>query len=131
MEPTLPNMAIDADHDVDWTRSPDNRAIRVLLVEDSTFQRIAIEALCSAVGYVVQTAASGEEVLALLARHSTSAPPPWDLVLCDVMLQLDGISGVPIPIQVRVAESARPREHKPVSLAVRPPPRRRRAPRAA
>ena len=80
--------------------SPNASSIRVLLVEDTVFQLVALQSICTSIGYQVQTATSGEEVLALVADRD-AATPPWDLVLCDVMLKEGGLTGVDVLLHLR------------------------------
>ena len=62
--------------------SPTASSMSVLLVEDDCFQLMALRGLCNSIGYKVESASSGEEVVARLASCDASAPPPWDLVIC-------------------------------------------------
>jgi two-component system response regulator HydG len=58
----------------------------VLVVDDARSALRALEAILSREGYAVLMAASGEEALAILAKHEV------DLVLCDVkMPRMDGL----------------------------------------
>ena len=69
------------------TQRPDvvDHLARVLIVDDERHNRQLLEAMLAPEGYVVLTAASGEEAVAMVA-----AEPP-DLVLLDVMMPgMDG-----------------------------------------
>src|SRR5688572_16063240 len=62
----------------------DHRA-RVLIVDDDSHNRQLLEVMLTPEGYIVLTAASGEEALAIVERN------PPDLILLDVMMPgLDG-----------------------------------------
>jgi DNA-binding response OmpR family regulator len=62
-----------------------DRPARVLIVDDERHNRQLLEVMLAAEGFVLQTAASGEEALALVAQE---AP---DLILLDVMMPgMDG-----------------------------------------
>jgi PAS domain S-box-containing protein len=59
---------------------------RVLIVDDELRNRTLLEAMLSQEGFVLLTAASGEEALAIVAQQ-----PPPDLILLDVMMPgMDG-----------------------------------------
>ena len=69
------------------TQRPDvvDRPARVLIVDDERHNRQLLEAMLAPEGYVVLTAASGEEAMAMVAQQ------PPDLVLLDVMMPgMDG-----------------------------------------
>jgi two-component system cell cycle sensor histidine kinase/response regulator CckA len=81
------------------------RPARILVVDDEPNDRRLLEVLLAAEGFVIFTAASGREALALIAKE------PPDLILLDVMMpemdgyqvaeaiKSDGASGrIPIPI---------------------------------
>jgi PAS domain S-box-containing protein len=68
-------------------RSPDvsEHPARILIVDDERFNRQLLELMLSREGYSLQTAASGEEALHLVAKH------PPDLILLDIMMPgMDG-----------------------------------------
>ena len=71
--------------------------IKVLIVEDDPFQQNVVLGLCEACGYVVTCTSSGEEAIAMAETDH----PPWDLVLCDVMLKKGGLSGVDVLLILR------------------------------
>ena len=69
------------------TISPDitDRPARVLIVDDEPHNRQLLEVMLAPDGYLLQTAASGEEALAIVAQQ------PPDLILLDVMMPgMDG-----------------------------------------
>lgn len=67
------------------TMKPVEEPVRVLIVDDDGDNRELLEVIFSAEGYVILSAASGEEALALAARE---AP---DLILLDIMMpHMDG-----------------------------------------
>jgi PAS domain S-box-containing protein len=58
---------------------------RVLIVDDERHNRQLLEVMLAPEGLLIQTAASGEEALAIVARH------PPDLILLDIMMPgMDG-----------------------------------------
>jgi CheY-like chemotaxis protein len=58
---------------------------RVLIVDDERNNRALLEAMLTPEGYLLQTAASGEEAVAIVAQQ------PPDLILLDIMMPgLDG-----------------------------------------
>jgi CheY-like chemotaxis protein len=59
-----------------------------LVIDDGAVERLAGKAFLEKLGFLVRTAASGEEALALLAQE------PAMLVLCDV--SMPGISGLDV-----------------------------------
>jgi two-component system, sensor histidine kinase and response regulator len=62
-----------------------NQPARVLIVDDEPHNRQLLEVMLAPAGYLLQTAASGEEALAIVAQH------PPDLILLDVMMPgMDG-----------------------------------------
>jgi two-component system sensor histidine kinase/response regulator len=66
---------------------------RVLIVDDERRNRQLLEVMLAPVGYVVQTAASGEEALAIVAQQ------PPDLVLVDVMMA--GMNGYDVTAAIK------------------------------
>ncbi len=68
-------------------------AARILIVDDSEDNRELLKVILNWAGYVIQTAASGEEALASVAE----APP--DLVLLDLILP--GLSGCEVAVQMK------------------------------
>jgi signal transduction histidine kinase len=61
------------------------RASRILIVDDEPHNRDVLEAMLSAEGHLLSTAASGDEALAVVAQQ------PPDLILLDVMMPgMDG-----------------------------------------
>ncbi|MEO8621219.1 MAG: response regulator [bacterium] len=69
------------------SQSPDvlDRPARVLIVDDEPNNRQLLEVMLASEGYVLETAASGEQALAVVALQ------PPDLILLDVMMPgMDG-----------------------------------------
>lgn len=72
---------------------------RVLLVDDNPINRaVALEMLVSA-GLAVETAPSGEEALAALARRDETPDVPFDAVLLDI--QMPGMDGYQVATAIR------------------------------
>jgi signal transduction histidine kinase len=71
----------------------EDRPPRVLIVDDDRQNRLLLEVMLTPDGYVLQTAASGEEALAMVA-----AQPP-DLVLLDIMMP--GMDGHHVASQIK------------------------------
>jgi DNA-binding response OmpR family regulator len=62
-----------------------DRPARILIVDDEPYNRQLLEVMLASESYVLETAASGEEALALVALQ------PPDLILLDVMMPgMDG-----------------------------------------
>ena len=57
-----------------------NHAARILIVDDERQNRQLLEVMLAPEGYLLQTAARGEEALAMVAQR------PPDLILLDVMM---------------------------------------------
>ncbi len=70
-----------------------NRSFDILIVDDERQNRDVLEAMLHPEGYILRTAASGEDALALVARE------PPDLILLDVMMP--GMSGFEVAAQLR------------------------------
>ena len=66
---------------------------RILIVDDERHNRQLLEAMLAPEGYLLLTAASGEEALAIVARQ------PPDLILLDIMMP--GIDGVQVAGQIK------------------------------
>ena len=66
---------------------------RILIVDDELHNRQLLEVMLSPEGFLLQTAASGEEALAMVAQQ------PPDLILLDVMLP--GIDGYQVAEQIK------------------------------
>src|SRR5215207_5135707 len=81
--------------------SPDfkDRHARVLIVDDERHNRQLLEVMLAPNGYLLQTAASGEEALALVAAQ---AP---DLVLLDIMMP--GMDGCQVAIRLKANVATR------------------------
>jgi DNA-binding response OmpR family regulator len=79
----------------------------VLIVDDERTNRTLLEIMLEPEGYVLSTAASGDEALAMIARD---AP---DLVLLDVMMP--GMNGY--VVAARIKESARTRSTRVLMLS--------------
>ena len=77
------------------TLSPDitDHPARVLIVDDEPHNRQLLEIMLATGGYLLQTAASGEEALAIVAQ----VPP--DLILLDVMLP--GMDGYEVTSKIK------------------------------
>src|SRR5688572_12603791 len=76
-------------------KGPDTggRPARILIVDDDPHNKQLLDLILAAESFVVQTAASGEEALAMVA-----AEPP-DLILLDVMMP--GIDGYQVVAQIK------------------------------
>jgi two-component system cell cycle sensor histidine kinase/response regulator CckA len=85
-------------------QGPDPPA-RVLIVDDERHDRQLLELMLGQEGYVLVTAASGEEALVLLAKH------PIDLVLLD--LRMTGIDGCRTTARIKANPATR---HIPVIM---------------
>jgi CheY-like chemotaxis protein len=72
----------------------------VLLIEDDEDARDVLELMLRACGAAPQTAATGEEGLALLEREH------FDAVICD--LSLPGIDGLEVARRIRAAPAGKP-----------------------
>ena len=72
----------------------------VLIVDDERTNRTLLEIMLEPEGYVLSTATSGDEALAMIARD---AP---DLVLLDVMMP--GINGYVVAAKIKEVERTRP-----------------------
>ena len=70
-----------------------DRPARVLIVDDEPYNRQLLVAMLTPEGYVLPTAASGEEALAMLARE------PPDLILLDIMMP--GIDGYYVVTKIK------------------------------
>jgi two-component system, sensor histidine kinase and response regulator len=75
--------------------SPDfrERPARVLIVDDEPHNRQLLEVMLTPEGFVLQTAVSGEEALAIVAQQ------PPDLILLDVMMP--GMDGYEVTAQIK------------------------------
>jgi DNA-binding response OmpR family regulator len=83
------------------TRDGDARApAHVLIVDDERANRTLLEIMLAPEGYVLSTATSGDEALAMIARE---AP---DLVLLDVMMP--GINGYVVAAKIKEVVRTRP-----------------------
>src|SRR5687767_7021840 len=72
-------------HDMDPSRHRADHPSRILIVDDERHNRTLLEVMLAPEGFLLQTAASGEEALAMVAER---AP---DLILLDVMMPgMDG-----------------------------------------
>ncbi|KAL3929176.1 MAG: hypothetical protein SGPRY_002068 [Prymnesium sp.] len=69
-------------------------SLRLLLVEDDTFQAAALGEMCASNGYDTSVAHSGEEALEILKKDAH-----FNLVLCDVLMP--GITGVKVLTWIR------------------------------
>jgi DNA-binding response OmpR family regulator len=69
---------------------------RILIVDDEAAIRMTLERLLQRRGYAVMAAASGEEAVTLLDRHT------FDLLLLD--LKLPGISGLDVAWHARALQ---------------------------
>jgi signal transduction histidine kinase len=70
-----------------------DRPARILVVDDERHQRRLLEVMLGPEGYVLLTAANGEEALAIVARD------PPDLILLDVMMP--GMDGYQVAAQLK------------------------------
>jgi CheY-like chemotaxis protein len=70
-----------------------DRPALVLIVDDEPHNRQLLEVMLAPDGYLLQTAASGEEALAILAKR------PPDLVLLDVMMP--GVDGFEVTARIK------------------------------
>jgi DNA-binding response OmpR family regulator len=70
-----------------------DRPARILIVDDERQNRQLLEVMLATEGFVLQTAASGEEALALVAQE---AP---DLILLDVMMP--GMDGYQVAARIK------------------------------
>lgn len=99
---TLPVAPLPADAVTSPERPPAGLPMlphsRLLLVEDVIASRVVVARLLRRVGHMVDTAASGEEAIAAVARH------PYDAVLMDV--HMPGISGIDAARQIRMLPGA-------------------------
>jgi DNA-binding response OmpR family regulator len=68
-------------------------AARILIVDDELRNRELLEVMLQPEGYVLETAVSGEEALAMVARQ------PPDLVLLDVMMP--GMDGYQVATKIK------------------------------
>jgi len=66
---------------------------RILIVDDERHNRQLMEIMLGAEGYLLQTAASGEEALAMVARQ------PPDLILLDIMMP--GLDGYQVAARIK------------------------------
>jgi len=83
------------------TRSLDStdHPARVLIVDDEPHNRQLLEVMLATGGYLVQTAASGEEALAIVAQQ------PPDLILLDVMMP--GMDGYEVTAKLKSGPATR------------------------
>jgi Response regulators consisting of a CheY-like receiver domain and a winged-helix DNA-binding domain len=81
---------------IDGARTP----AHVLIVDDERTNRTLLQIMLDPEGYVLSTASSGDEALAMIARD---AP---DLVLLDVMMP--GINGYVVASKIKEMSPARP-----------------------
>ena len=70
-----------------------DRPARVLIVDDERQNRQLLEVMLEPEGYQLQTASSGEEALAMVARQ------PPDLVLLDIMMP--GMNGYVVAARIK------------------------------
>jgi DNA-binding response OmpR family regulator len=70
-----------------------DRPARVLIVDDEPYNRELLVAMLTPEGYVLPTAASGEEALAMVARE------PPDLILLDIVMP--GIDGYYVVAKIK------------------------------
>jgi len=77
--------------------SPDvaERPSRILIVDDEHHNRDLLEAMLRPEGFVLTSAASGEEAMALVAQH------PPDLILLDIMMP--GMDGYEVTSRIKGA----------------------------
>jgi CheY-like chemotaxis protein len=79
--------------------SPTADAGRILIVDDERKNRQLLEVLLGAEGYALESAASGDEALAIVARQ---AP---DLVLLDIMMP--GMNGYQVAAAIKADAATR------------------------
>src|SRR4030081_1269513 len=70
-----------------------DRPARVLIVDDEHHNRQLLEVMLTPEGFVLQTAASGEEALAIVAQD------PPDLLLLDIMMP--GMDGYQVAAKIK------------------------------
>src|SRR6476620_8678599 len=75
---------------------------RLLVVDDEESLRITTAAILEREGYIVDTASSGDEAIALLQKLE------YDLVLTD--LHMEGGDGLSVPSQIR--------QHSPLTMSI-------------
>lgn len=78
---------------------PDDRAIRVLICDDSLVNLAVLRRVLENEGHIVSTARGGEEVLDEVARR------PFDLVLLDI--EMPGMSGIDVCRDLRARQLAK------------------------
>ncbi len=72
---------------------------RILIVDDERNNRKLLEVMLLAEGYVLLTAATGEEALAMAAQHVP------DLILLDIMMP--GMDGYQVTAQIKAGDKTR------------------------
>lgn len=75
-----------------------NRAARILIVDDEAVTRVSLLDAMRLEGYEVATAASGEEAMSLLEKRE-----PFDLVILD--LKMPGMDGLEVAERIHVTSS--------------------------
>jgi DNA-binding response OmpR family regulator len=76
-----------------------DQPIRILIVDDERHNRELLKIMLEPEGYLLQTAASGEEALGMAERQ------PPDLMLLDVMMP--GLDGYQVAARVKAGSSTR------------------------
>jgi diguanylate cyclase len=76
-----------------------NHPARILIVDDERNNRELLEVMLSQEGFLLLTAASGEEALAMVAQH------PPDLILLDVMMP--GLDGYEVAATIKANPATR------------------------